>query len=611
MPFVRHDREPTGAWRFEREDGTTFVAPDGPAARLEARRMDLLAQAGAGGATYGIPDEYYGRAADPGSGTRQPVTPPSRLDAGQGGAPGHDGGASGGQPRPEAPYTPAPPPTAGYSAAPPREEPVTREPAGQGGAPGAYGGQGQGAAGGAGPVPVYAPDAPPDGGGGAQGAPGAEPAATGQGQAPAPAAPGAPGAPGAVRFSGPPKPASARGGGGGGPARPAGPKEMLVGRTVQIEGRLSPARLREQEDLARREGELAGRGLVRQEERTEKDRLEEERQETLAEDFDQRTREAQQEGQRALDELAERRAAKLKEIEETQLDGAALWKGGRGTQNQIAAGLAVALGAVGAAIAGGPNAGLAAVERAIDRDLNLQEKDLDKKRADLGEIGRIYAFEKERLGDKIAARNEAKIAALTAARARAGRLARMSNAEDAMINLQRIELETDKKIAGLRAENEGRVKEAQQFKTIMPATGGPVKKTTGGVTIMRPDGKGGYKAVYLPFPPGLSDGQKSEFMKRAQGANKALQSLRDIKEKRGSGVPVNDEDVQAFAQSYTYRYAEAEGQGQATADQEKSVADKIRSSLGGGGRAIEAYERSIDQVGEEIIRQLLPPAPEE
>lgn len=619
MAFTGYKIDDDGAGvTFDLDDGRTFRAPRGPAADLEIFRLDAQARRLAQNVSEPLTRAAPAPGSDAGSGTRAPVAPPSMIDAGgpgdgtRGAGSGGPSEGAGGAPG----YTPGP----GYTPAPPRGPDQSSAPAGlgaaegQGGAPGAYlDGSGAGAAGGAGPVPRYTAEAPADGGGGAQGAPGAEVPGAAAASSPGPTVgAGAAGGPaGAVRFAGPPPPRGGGGGGGGGRA-PAGPTEMLAGRSVSVEGRLSPERIKELEELARREGELAERGLVRQEERTEKDRLEADRQEETAKRYDQQREADRQEGERILGELAERRAAKQREIEESALDPQRLWKGGKGTGNAIAAGLAVALGAFGAALAGGPNAGLLAVEKAIDRDLDLQEKDLDKKRVDLGEIGKVYQLEKERLGDKLAARNEAKIAALTVARARAERFAKMSNAEDAQINLQKVQLAVDQKIAGLRAENEGRIKETRQYRTVMPSTGGgPVRKTTGGVTLLRADGKGGHKAVYLPFPPGLSEGQKSEFMKRAQGANKAQLSLKDIKDKRGSGIPINDEDIQAFAQGFTYRYAEAEGQGQATTDQERSIAAKLRSSLNGGGRAIEAFERSTDQVQEEIIRQLLPPAPPE
>jgi len=381
---------------------------------------------------------------------------------------------------------------------------------------------------------------------------------------------------------------------------------------VTIEGKLSPETKAAQEAVLRREGELAQRGAVRAEERANLDRGNEEALDKVAKHHDEQIAAQRAEGQRVLDDLAERRAAKLKEIEDGKVEPTRLWQGSKGTQNAIAAGLAVALGSVGSALAGGPNAGLGAVEKAVDRDIALQEQAIDKKHKELGELGKLYQSEKERLGDKLAARNEVKIAALTSVKATAERYAKIANSEDAYLKLQQIQLQTDAKIAELRAKNEDRIKEVQSYKTIMPATGGgaPKKKATGGVTLMVPDGKGGFKDRYVTFPAGMSEGTKNEFIKRAQGANKAQLSLRNVQEKRGSGVPINDEDVQAFAQSYTYRYAEAEGQGQATADQEKSVADKLRSSLGGGGRAIDAYQRSIDQVQEEIYRQLTPPEQE-
>lgn len=600
MPFVRYDQDPsTGAYTFVRDDGAAVVLPQTPASYREAKRLDmegaLLAQ------NMSTPPELMSRAApapgsDAGSGTRQPAPPPSVLDAGP--------------PMPPAPQAP------GYTPAPPPPENVSLEPAGAGGAPSGYNRnvEGAGAAGGAGPVPEFEPPPPADGGGGAKGGPQAEVPT----EAPQQAQGGQPAAGGArgnvvktVPFAGPAAPRPAAGGGGGGGGRPAGPQEMLAGRTVQIEGRLGPERQREMEGVIQREADLAQRSAVRNEERQNLDIRAEEGRDKLAKNFDDELVRIQQEKQRAIDDLAERRAAKMREIEEGQIDPQRLWQGGRGTQNSIAAGLAVALGAVGAALAGGPNLGLQAVTKAIDRDLDLQEKELNKKQGELSELGKIMQAEEKRFGDKIVARNEAKIAALTAAKAQAERYAKIANSEDAMIKLQGIQLEADRRIAALRAENDGRIKEVKQYKTVMPGGGGaPVKKQAQGVTLRVPDGKGGLRDQFVPFPKGLSDGQKTDLIKRAQGLNRGQATLIDLEQKRGAGIPINDEDIQAYAQSFTYDYAEGFGQGQATADQEKSVAGKLRSSLNGGNRAIEAYRRSMGQAQEEIFRQLTPPVEE-
>lgn len=611
----------TGAYRFSYGDsGQEITVPDGARAYLEARRIErenaMLAQGEGGRPGYEIPGAVSG---DQGSGTRAPVAPPSMLDAGSGGAPGDGGGGRGQGARavstpPELNYSPAPPTGPNQSTQP-------LEPAGAGGAPGSQPGaypvepgqEGGGAAGGAGPVPAYVPPPPADGGGGAQGAPGAPPPPSPDAGAAAPggAQAGVQGAPPKLApFAGPAKPAPGRGGGGGGGA-PAGPREMMVGRSLQIEGRLSPERQAEMEGVIQREADLGKRAQARGEERLALQTRAEEGQEKLGKYHDDQIRELQAERQRALDELSARRDAKLKEIEESKIDPARLWQGKAGTRNAIAAALAAGLGAVGAAIGGGPNLGLQMVEKAIDRDLDLQEKEIGKKRADLSEIGRVYQQEKERFGDKIIARNEAKIAALTAAKAQAERYAKLSNAEDAGINIAKIQLEADKKIAALRAENDGRIKETKSFKTIMPSSGGaPAKKPQNGVTLRVSDGKGGFLDKFVPFPKGMSEGLKNDMVKRAQGLNRAQATLADLEGKRGAGIPINDEDVQAYAQSFTYDYAEGFGQGQATADQEKSVANKLRTSLNGGSRAIGAYRRSIDQAQEEIYRQLTPPAEE-
>lgn len=605
----------TGAYRFTYGDsGQEITVPDGARAYLEARRIDreLLAEGGGGAGGYEVPGAAAPISGDNGSGTRQPVEAPSMMDAGGGGAPGDRSGGRG-----QGTGAAATPPGLNYSPAPPagpNQSTQPLEPAGAGGAPGAQPGQeGGGAAGGTGPtLPSGEGGAPsnyrgPVGGVGGDDSAGGDP--YGRPAVPGGAQAGAQGAPKLVPFAGPAKPSPGRGGGGGG--APAGPREMMVGRSLQIEGRLSPERQAEMEGVIQREADLGKRAQARGEERLALQTRAEEGQEKLGKYHDDRIKKLQEERQNVLDDLAARRDAKVKEIEESRIDPARLWQGKNGTRNQIAAGLAAALGAVGAALAGGPNLGLQAVEKAIDRDLDLQEKEIGKKRADLSEIGRVYQQEKERFGDKIIARNEAKIAALTAAKVQAERYAKLSNAEDAAINLQRIQLEADKKIAALRAENDGRIKETKSFKTIMPSSGGtPAKKRGHGLTLRVSDGKGGFVDRFVPFPKGMGNGLGDDMAKRAEGLNMMRAEIRLIKAKRAAGIPFNDEDIQAHSQSLTYHYAKGFGQGQATADQENSVAEKVRSWLNGGTRALDAYDTSAEQAQEEIYRQLTPPEEE-
>lgn len=412
--------------------------------------------------------------------------------------------------------------------------------------------------------------------------------------------------PSKVKFAGPAKPAG--GGGGGRPGAAPGPKEMLQGRQVTIEGKLSPETKAAQEAVIRRDAALKKREAVRGDERAEYDRENEDRAATIGAAHDLRIKETREAGQKALDDLAMRRADKLKEIEDGKVDPKKFWAD-RGTAHSIAAAIAVGLGAVGNAIAGsnGPNAALGIIDKAIDRDLDAQEKNLDKKKWEAGQLGALYAAEKEHLGDSIAARNEAKIAALTQFSAQAKRLAAMQNLEDRALKADRLALEADARIADLKAKNEDRIKEVQTYKTVMPGGGGgaPKKKSTGGVTIRLSDGKGGYQDKYFAFPPGMSEGQRADFMKRAQGVNNAHRSLDRIDAVRGAGIPIDDADARAFAQSYTYEYAEGKGQGQATADQEKSVAEKVSGIR--GHKAIDAYRRNLDDTKEEMIRQLTPP----
>lgn len=577
-PFAAYNQAEDGSYTFQRDDGSwTPALPPTPATFMAAKGVDMrLAQA---------PPGAGGMGGDPSEGSRA-MPSPSMSDA----APDYSGASAGGAPG----YTPGPAP----------RDPAalqSQEPAGVGGAPGRYG-QGAGAAGGAGPVPVVEeppPAAPPDGGGGAMGAPAAPPAAP-------PAAAAAPVQAGlATGGKVDPsqlvsaKPAPKVGGGGGGGA-PAGPRELLAGRQVSIEGKWSPQTKAEAEAVIRGKGALDQRAYSRDLERQELGRQQDEVIDRLGQKKDEPVRDARADQERILGELQQRRQAKLAEIEGAQIDPDKFFKDA-GTRGQIAAGLGIAFGAIGAGMTGrGDNQALSIIQGAIDRDINAQEKNLGKKQWEAGELGRIYALEKERTGDAIAARLETKAAALAQVKEQAKRLAAISNSEDVAIKAQQLQLQTDAQIAALHQQADDRIKEALSYKTVMPGGGGgaPKKKTAGGFVIRDP--KSG-KDRYVEFPAGLSEGQKNDVFKRVQGINNAQRTLGRLTEARGAGLPIADEDAQAFAQSFTYEYAEGKGQGQATADQEKSVAAKVRGPM--GYKAIDAYAKNLDDSSEELLRQ--------
>ena len=70
------------------------------------------------------------------------------------------------------------------------------------------------------------------------------------------------------------------------------------------------------------------------------------------------------------------------------------------TGNKVAAAIAMALGAVGSTIAGGPNAALEIVQRALDRDIEAQRANLANKRASLDDQKSLFAMNMARFGDE-------------------------------------------------------------------------------------------------------------------------------------------------------------------------------------------------------------------
>lgn len=547
-----------------------------------AKGLDMrLAEAGgasnAGGMSGGDPSQARSEA------------PVQMSDAGPPG--GMSGGGAGGAP--------------GYTPGPVRQpdEGVSLEAPGAGGAPQRHPWEeGSAGLGGSGPTRYVAPPVGPgaDGGGGAQGAPAQPPPATpAQGQGgdqTGGQASGQSGQPKLLPFAGPAKPKGGGSGGGGMPA-PQGPKEMMVGRQVTLEGKLSPETKAAQEKVIKDAADIEKQAQARGLDREQLERQQAEGLDKLTAHHDAQIRADRDAGQRALDELNARRQAKLAEIEAGAIDPGKFWKE-RSTGNTIGAALAVAFGAVGSALAGGKNMGLEQIEKAIDRDLDAQEKNLGKKQWEAGQLGALYAAEKERLGDKLAARNEAKIAALTMATKQAERLAKMQNSEDAWIKFRQIENMRDARIADLRAKNEDRIKEVQSYKTVMPMTGGgaPKVKPPNGYTIRDP--KTGQEK-FIEFAPGLSDGEKTEARKRAAAVNNWLWNTNRMEQQANLGA--FDSDFRTAAEGMTFSKDTAKGQGQSTKDSIEATENKVRGP--GGGKAIQAYREDAWNTAEELSRQ--------
>ena len=114
-------------------------------------------------------------------------------------------------------------------------------------------------------------------------------------------------------------------------------------------------------------------------------------------------------------QAAEETTAKL-EAAQTELDGTKIDidKAYGGAAGRIFAGLAVALGSFGASMSGGPNYALQIVDQRINRELDAQRTELDKKKGKVSELGRLLQQNENLLGDATTARKLARAQTYTA-----------------------------------------------------------------------------------------------------------------------------------------------------------------------------------------------------
>lgn len=103
----------------------------------------------------------------------------------------------------------------------------------------------------------------------------------------------------------------------------------------------------------------------------------------------------------AAEDTTKKLAAAQGELENTKLDIDAAYGGAAG---RIFSGLAVALGSFGASMAGGPNYALQIVNDRVNRELDAQKNEIDKKKGKVTELGRLLQQNENLLGDATDAR---------------------------------------------------------------------------------------------------------------------------------------------------------------------------------------------------------------
>lgn len=121
---------------------------------------------------------------------------------------------------------------------------------------------------------------------------------------------------------------------------------------------------------------------------------------------------------KAIAEISSKIEGLTGEIDEFKINPERMFSGDRGTWNKVGAGIAIALGALGSALKGGPNQGLEAINAAIDNDIKKQHAALGNKKRALKGQQSLLELNKEKFGTMEAAIDATKLQHLDAAKRR-------------------------------------------------------------------------------------------------------------------------------------------------------------------------------------------------
>ncbi len=114
--------------------------------------------------------------------------------------------------------------------------------------------------------------------------------------------------------------------------------------------------------------------------------------------LDQQQKRIDTERNKAVGEITGKINSLTEEVAGFELDPQRMFAGPEGTARKIGAGIAIALGAIGSGLAGGPNRGMDVINQAIDKDLDVQKAQFQQKKQQLGAQKSLLAVNTERFG---------------------------------------------------------------------------------------------------------------------------------------------------------------------------------------------------------------------
>lgn len=147
----------------------------------------------------------------------------------------------------------------------------------------------------------------------------------------------------------------------------------------------------------------------------------------------------------ALQGVYDRMQSKREEYADAKVDPQKIW-GDIGTANTVAASVFVALSAFANGITGrnDPNGALNEIKSAVDRSIDLQIRNIDKKGKELGHLAQEYEFAKDKLGSEEAGILAAQASAMDVIKAKLDRTAAEAADQKVALAAQRLSAEVDR-----------------------------------------------------------------------------------------------------------------------------------------------------------------------
>lgn len=415
-----------------------------------------------------------------------------------------------------------------------------------------------------------------------------------------------------------------RRGGGGGVIKGG---KFQTGEQRQMDGMLDPETIGNMSVNRRLQAQAAG-NLQEEEARLAGDV--EARRDIQRESYDNAIRNAEAKGEEEATATRDSYRAKLKEIEEGKIDPDKWWSSRSTGQKASAvaagvlAGLADAFSARAAAYGGGPKTNRVAdfikvMQDEVEQDLRAQHANLDKKKGELGELGKIYQDTLARTKDRVVALNTAKAAAIERVASVAMAKAQESGSPLAERRAEKFAADAAVASDALYAENASRLKVGQTFVVKQDQRvggGGPNFAKAAGYleSAQKAAGGSGKEATVdfggesLTFRPNIPESVQADTIKTMQAVNGIHANLDELiaqQEKLGATV-IDRPTAEAMVTTAAAQINSTLGGGAMAKDEKQGWVDALTGA--NTSRARGFMHRGVDNIAKGKIQVVMKPA---